>query len=81
MRHERHEHPATAHRRRMPRRRVTSERPPPLNLDPATAYEVVTRQMVDDLIREFAATRQRVDTIFYLVISSIVLDMLIRLGT
>ncbi|HUG16103.1 MAG TPA: hypothetical protein VMM78_13925, partial [Thermomicrobiales bacterium] len=62
-------------------RRASLDRPPPLNLDPATAYEVLTRQMVDDLTREVAATRQRVDTMFYLVIGSIALDVLLRIGT
>jgi hypothetical protein len=52
----------------------------PVNLDPLTTYEVLTRQMVDDLTREVLATRQRVDTMFYLVIGSIVLDVLVRLS-
>jgi hypothetical protein len=53
---------------------------PRLNLDPLSTYEVLTRQMVDDLTREVSATRQRVDTLFYLVIGSIVLDVLARLA-
>jgi hypothetical protein len=77
----RFEHRASPQRRRLVRaRRVPLDRPPPLNLDPATTYEVLTRQMVDDLTRDVAATRQRVDTMFYLVIGSIVLDVLLRLG-
>lgn len=71
-------------RRRTARRRSripgAAATPPPLNLDPATAYEVLTRQMVEDLTREVAATRQRVDTMFYLVIGSIVLDVVMRIG-
>ena len=78
----RHEHRAATRQRRAPRRRrPTPDGSAPLNLDPATAYEVLTRQMVDDLTREVAATRQRVDTMFYLVIGSILLDVLIRVGT
>jgi hypothetical protein len=50
-----------------------------VNLDPATTYEVVTRQMVDDALRELATVRQRVDSLFYLVIASIVVDVVMRL--
>lgn len=49
-----------------------------LNVEPATTYEVVTRQMVDDLIREVTAVRQRVDSLFYLVIAAIVGNILLR---
>ena len=52
----------------------------PVNLDPATTYEVVTRQMVDDALRELAAVRQRVDSLFYLVIASIAVDVVMRLA-
>lgn len=58
---------------------IRSHRPqPPLNLEPATTYEVVTRQMVEDLIREVSAVRQRVDSLFYLVIAAIVGNVLLR---
>lgn len=78
----RHEHKTAPGLRRLARgNRSRVDRPPPLNLDPATAYEVLTRQMVDDLSRDVAATRQRVDTMFYLVIGSIVLDVLLRIGS
>ena len=49
-----------------------------VNLDPATTYEVVTRQMVEDLTRELSAVRQRIDTLFWVVITSIVVDVLVR---
>jgi hypothetical protein len=62
-----------AHAIRRSRRRQT------VNLDPATTYEVVTRQMVDDALRELAAVRQRVDAMFYLVVTSIALDIVMRL--
>lgn len=51
---------------------------PPLNLDPATTYEVVTRQMVEDIVREVTAVRQRVDSLFYLVIAAIAGNVLLR---
>lgn len=60
--------------------RSNARRQEPVNLAPLTTYEVLTRQMVDDLAREVSATRQRVDTMFYLIISSIALDLLLRLG-
>ncbi|MCO5177814.1 MAG: hypothetical protein M9890_12730 [Thermomicrobiales bacterium] len=51
-----------------------------LDLQPASVFEVVTRQMVDDLIREVSATRQRVDALFYLVIAAVLGDILSRLA-
>ena len=57
-----------------------SREPRPLSLDPATTYEVITRQMVDDALRELAAVRQRVDSLFYLVVASIVVDLVMRLA-
>lgn len=51
----------------------------PVSLDPATTYEVVTRQMVEDLTREVTAIRQRVDSIFYLVIAAIIGNLLMRM--
>ncbi len=51
----------------------------PLDLDPASVYEVVTRQMVDDLTREVTATRQRVDSLFYLVVAAVLGEILSRM--
>jgi hypothetical protein len=51
-----------------------------LSLDPATTYEVVTRQMVEDLSREVTGVRKRVDAMFWVVITSIVVDVLLRLA-
>ena len=58
------------------KRRPTS--PPPLDLEPATAYEAITRQKVDALEEDLHEIKSRVDTIFYLVIGSILVDMLTR---
>lgn len=58
------------------KRRPTS--PPPLDLEPATAYEAMTRQKVDSLEEDLREIKARVDTIFYLVIGSILVDMLAR---
>jgi hypothetical protein len=52
----------------------------PLDLQPASVYEVVTRQMVEALGRDVTAVRERVDALFYLMIASIALDVLLRLA-
>lgn len=52
---------------------------PPLDLDPLSVYEVVTRQMVDDLTREVVATRQRVDALFTLVLAALLGELLSRM--
>ena len=66
-----------------PSREIPGQRdtPPsaPLDLQPASVFEVVTRQMVDDLIREVSATRQRIDALFYLVIAVVLGEILSRL--
>lgn len=51
---------------------------PPLDLEPATAYEAMTRQKVESLEEDLREIKSRVDTIFYLVIGSILVDMLAR---
>jgi hypothetical protein len=63
--------------------RPTHEREPPpdpLNLDPATTYEVLTRRMVEDLATEVSAIRNRIDTMFWVVIVSVVTDALLRMA-
>jgi hypothetical protein len=51
----------------------------PVDLAPATAHEAVTRQMVVDLAREIGDLRRRIDALFYLVISAILVDLLGRI--
>lgn len=60
------------------RRRRTTSSPPPIDLEPATAYEALTRQKVESLEDDLSDIKNRVDTIFYLVIGSILVDMLSR---
>ena len=50
-----------------------------VDLAPSSAYEAVTRQMVSDLGREIGYLRRRMDTLFYVVVSAIVVDVLGRL--
>jgi hypothetical protein len=66
-----------------PRRKVRTRRAPapklmPLDLEPATAYEAITRQKVESLENDLGDIKSRVDTIFYLVIGSFIVDMLTR---
>ena len=63
--------------------RPANDREPPtysLNLDPATTDEVLTRRMVDDLATEVTAIRNRIDTMFWVVIVSVVTDALLRMA-
>lgn len=52
----------------------------PVDLTPASTYEALTRQMVEYVAADVAAIRARVDTLFYLVISSVIVDVLLRLA-
>lgn len=60
-------------RTRGPERRVA------VDLAPTSTYEAVTRQMVNDLAREVGDLRRRIDTLFYVVVSAIIIDVLGRL--
>ncbi len=55
------------------------ERKEGVDLAPSSAYEAVTRQMVSDLAQEIAYLRRRMDTLFYVVVSAIVVDVLGRI--
>lgn len=70
--------PLITPRRNAPPRRRRPAVPPPLDLEPATAYEAITRQKVESLEDDLREIKSRVDTIFYLVIGSILVDMLAR---
>lgn len=50
-----------------------------VDLAPSSTYEAVTRQMVSDLGHEIGYLRRRMDTLFYVVVSAIVVDVLGRL--
>lgn len=58
----------------------STERREMVDLNPASAYEAVTRQMVNDLAREIADMRRRLDSLFYVVVSAIIVDVLLRLA-
>jgi hypothetical protein len=62
------------------RQLVKRQAPPEVQLEPASAFEAITRQMVDDLRGEILALRARLDSLFSVVIGAIVLDLLLRLA-
>jgi len=62
-------------------RRMLQRKPSPdVQLEPASTYEAITRQMVIDLRAEIKSLRQRLDSLFSVVIGAIVLDLLLRLA-
>ncbi|HVX28913.1 MAG TPA: hypothetical protein VHA53_00430 [Nitrolancea sp.] len=62
------------------RRMLQPKAPPEVQLEPASTYEAITRQMVIDLRSEIHSLRQRLDYLFSVVIGAIVLDLLLRLA-
>ncbi len=57
----------------------TRETPSSIDLEPATTHEVVTREMVLALQREVTQLRVRLDALFYLMVGSVLLEVLLRL--
>ena len=52
---------------------------PPLNLDPRSAYEVLTRQMVAALTEELREIRQRVNGLIFITVAAVIADVVVRL--
>lgn len=50
----------------------------PIDLQPTSAYEALTRQQVETLAAELREIKSRLNNIFYIVIGSILVDMLTR---
>ena len=50
-----------------------------VNLEPGSAYEVVTRQMVEEVARELAEIRARLNQLTSLIVGAITLEVLLRL--
>lgn len=46
---------------------------------PRSVYEVVTRQMLEELKREMGEVKGRVNTLLWMVAGAIVLDVVVRL--
>jgi hypothetical protein len=49
-----------------------------IDLRPGSAYEAVTRQMVESLTEDMKEIKNRLNNIFYLVIGTILIDILSR---
>ncbi|HET8626917.1 MAG TPA: hypothetical protein VFL91_05840 [Thermomicrobiales bacterium] len=50
-----------------------------LDLDPRSAYEVLTRQMVSDMADELRELRLRVNGLIFVTIGAVVTDAILRL--
>ena len=53
----------------------------PVSLEPASAYEAVTRQMVIGLTEELKEIKSRINTLLFMVAGSLLLDLALRLAT
>ena len=51
----------------------------PLDLDPRSAYELMTRQMVAGLAEELREIRQRVNGLLFVTVTAVIADVVIRL--
>lgn len=67
-------------RLRAGRERDPGPRPEAVNLDPATMYEVLTRQMVSDLTEELREIRLRVNGLLFLTTGAVIADIVLRLA-
>ncbi len=50
-----------------------------LDLDPRSAYELLTRQMVAGLTEELREIRQRVNGLLFVTVTAVIADVVIRL--
>lgn len=67
-----------ARRRRRAARRATSGGAGPLDLDPHSAYELLTRQMVQALADELREIRLRVNGLIFVTVGAVVADTVLR---
>jgi uncharacterized protein YjeT (DUF2065 family) len=52
---------------------------PEIDLDPASVYELLTRQMVGDLAEELREIRLRVNGLVFVTVGAVVADIVLRL--
>ena len=64
---------------RATRERAEEREVPPLNLDPRSTYEVLTRQMVSGLADELREIRRRVNGLIFVTVTAVVTDVVLRL--
>lgn len=65
-------------RKRAARRTATSGGTAPLDLDPHSAYELLTRQMVQTLADELREIRLRVNGLIFVTIGAVVIETVLR---
>lgn len=58
--------------------RLPGREEPGVDLAPGSAYEAVTRSMVDDLAEDVKEIRGRIDAIFWLIAGTIVVELVMR---
>lgn len=70
----------TLSRASRPRRTIppTSRKGNRVSLQPASAYEAITRQMVEALTEDLREIKSRLNNIFYIVMGGILVDMVTR---
>jgi hypothetical protein len=52
--------------------------PDPIDLRPASAYEAVTRQMVESLAEDLREIKSRLNSLIFMMVGAILLDVLSR---
>lgn len=52
--------------------------PDPIDLRPASAYEAITRQMVESLAGELREIKSRLNSLIFMMVGAILLDILGR---
>lgn len=77
--------PAATRRHEAPRPGTTlasgGEYRPPISLEPASAYEAVTRQMVVGVSDELREIKSRLNGLLFMVAGSLLLDVALRLAS
>jgi len=63
-----------------PGRPERGSRPGRVTLDPASAYEAITRQIVDGLREDVAEIKGRLNGLLWLMAGAIAIDIVMRLG-
>jgi hypothetical protein len=64
---------------RAPREDDSAGAPGPLDLGPASVHEAVTRQMVESLAGDIREIKGRLNTLFFMLIGGIMLEIAIRI--
>lgn len=60
-------------------RSAINRTPDAIDLEPRSAYEAMTRAKVDDIERELAQVRGRLDTLIWAVVGAVVVSVVMQL--